>query len=609
MPAARTVQKTWKIGLLAAAVLAIVATAVAAFAVAYARRGTTGPAMVRMTFSPPEGLTLADLDIGGPVAISPDGRQLAFVASGQDGRQLLWVRPLESLEARALPETDGAALPFWSPDSGSIGFFSQGKLKRIQVRGAAPQTLCDAILPRGGTWSRYGEILFAANIGYELYRVPATGGVAVPVPADGINKERKFPAFLPDGRHFVYFGRPQRYGIFIAALDSSGARILLSDYVSITYAPPGYLLALVGPSKGARTGTLMAHPFDPKRLELVGEPSPVAERIEYADGLARGGFSVSDNGTLVYANMKTATTRLTWFDRDGRSIGNVGGTFSYSEPALSPDGKTVTAERVDPEAHTRDLWLIDTGRGVSTRFTFDPADDLKSVWSPEGDRIVFASPRGSPPNLYQKKVSGDEVEERLITSSDNSQPSDWSRDGRLIAYASLNPTSQWDLWLLPMSIAPETDRKPLLYLQSKFNENNGQFSRDGRWLAYVSDQSGINEVYVGTLPKFSVARQISGNGGTKPRWRADGRELFYVAPDGMLMSVGVKPGENFEASAPVALFKTGIPRAGAAGTYAYALNYAVARDGQRFLISVATGQSDTAATNIVINWTAVLSSQ
>jgi hypothetical protein len=372
---------------------------------------------------------------------------------------------------------------------------------------------------------------------------------------------------LPDGRHFVYFARPQRYGIFVATLDASDARLLLSDYVSVDYAT-GYLLGLAG-SKSTRAGTLMAHPFDPARLEVIAEPSPVAERIEYVDGIARGAFSVSENGTLVYANMKMPTTRLTWFDRNGKPIGNVGGSDPYAMPALSPDETKVVAERLDPETRASDLWLIDTARGVSSRSTSDPAGDMKATWSPQGDRIVFASPRGSPPNLYQKHVSGSGMEERLITSPDNSQPSDWSRDGRFLAYASQHPTSQWDLWLLPMSIAPETDRKPVPYLQSEFNENLGQFSPDGRWLAYVSDASGINEVYVGTLPEFSYARQISANGGSRPRWRADGRELFYVAADGMLMAVNLKPGEMFEASAPVALFKTGIPRTGVSGSYGY----------------------------------------
>jgi Tol biopolymer transport system component len=603
--AARPVRKTWKVGLLAVAALALLATAVAAFNVAYARRGPTGAAMTRLTFPTPEGLTLADLDVGGPVVISPDGRQLAFVATGQDGRQLLWVRPLESLEARALPETDGAALPFWSPDSRFIGFFSQGKLKKIQIGGPAPQTLCDATLPRGGTWSRHGEILFAANIGRALYRIPAAGGVAVPVPADGFNAERKWPVFLPDGRHFVYFARPQETGIFVAALDSSKARLLLSDYVSVDYAP-GYLLVLAGSSKSTRAGTLMAHPFDPARLELIAEPSPVAERIEYVDGIGRGAFSVSENGTLVYANMKMPTTRLTWFDRDGRSIGTVGEPAAYSAPSLSPDDVTVAVERLDLETRASDLWLIDTARGVSSRFTSDLAGDWKATWSPQGDRIVFASPRGSPPNLYEKHVSGSGMEERLITSADNSQPSDWSRDGRFLAYASQHPDRKWDLWLLPMSTAPETDRKPVAYLLSESNENLGQFSPDGRWLAYVSDASGINEVYVGTLPKFTFARQISANGGSRPRWRANGRELFYVAADGMLMAVNVKPGEMFEASAPVALFKTGIQRAGASGSYVYTLDYAVASDGQRFLISTAIGQPNAAPTNVFLNWTAAL---
>jgi dipeptidyl aminopeptidase/acylaminoacyl peptidase len=383
----------------------------------------------------------------------------------------------------------------------------------------------------------------------------------------------------------------------------------LSDYIDVAYAEPGYVLGLIGSSQVSRTGTLMAHRFDPERLELIGEPSPVADGIEYANGLARGAFSVSANGILVYTNIiRMPTERLTWFDRDGRPGGNVGGSVAYTEPSLSPDEKTIAAERLDPETRSEDLWLIDTVRGVPSRFTSDPTFENRPVWSPDGDRIVFSSPRGSPPAPFQKQVSGSGTEERLITATiDNSQPTDWSRDGRFLAYSSLHPTKQWDLWLFPMSDA--TDRKPVLYLQSKFNEHIGQFSPDGRWLAYVSDASGINEVYVGTLPQFSIARQVSASGGSQPRWRGDGGELFYVAADGMLMSVAVKAGATFEAGAPVALFKTAIRRVRVSGTYVYTQNYAVTRDGRRFLISAASGQPNTAPTNIILNWTAALRPQ
>ena len=452
-------QGAGKVGWLTSAALVILAFA-AASGVSYVRGAPASAPPVRLEVTPPDGLTPAESDVGGPVAISPDGRHLAFVATGADGRQLLWVRPLDSYSAQALPETDGATQPFWSPDSRSLGFFAQGKLKKIQISGAASQTLCDAILPRGGAWSVHGDILFAASIGYELYRIPAAGGPPVPVPEDGFNTERKFPAFLPDGRHFVYSGRPQKYGIFLAALDSPGARLLLDDYNSVSYAAPGYLLVLIGSSKGARAGTLIAQPFDPDRLEITGEPSVVAERIEYPDGLGRGAFSVSDNGTLVYNNFKTPSNQLTWFDRSGKPQGNVGGSVSYAVPSLSPDEKTVAAMRVDPETRSPDLWLIDLARGVSSRLTDDPAGDSRPTWSPDGDRIVFASPRGLPPNLYLKAVRGG-VEERLFTSTHNTQPTDWSRGSPFLAYVSLHPQTQWDLYLLPMAGAAPADRKPV----------------------------------------------------------------------------------------------------------------------------------------------------
>jgi len=584
----------------AMAALALLVVAAAAFTVAYIRRDSDALSTARFAFSPPDGLTLADIAIGGPVTISPDGQRLAFVATGPDGRQLLWVRPLESLTALALPGTDGGTYPFWSPDSRSIGFFAHRKLKRIQVSGGPPQTLCDGILPRGGTWSRSGTIVFSAGAGRQLYRVSSEGGVAMAVPADGLNEERHWPSFLPDGLHFLYFGRPQKHGIYVAALDSSDAKLLLTDYVSVAYSPPGYLLGLLGSSRGAPAGTLLAQAFDPIRFQVTGGPSPVAEEIRYYSGLGLGAFSVSGNGTIVYESIEKAAT-LIWFDRNGHQLASVGGSVPYGQPSLSSDEKTIAVERVDPVTQDQDLWLVETTREVVSRFTSNPNIDFMPVWAPDGSRVVFASARRAPPNLHQKAVSDARSEELLVKSSFNSQPTDWSRDGRLVVYATLNPKTLWDLWLLPMS--PETDRKPVPFLETEFNEHLGRFSPDGRWLAYVSDESGTNEVYARSFPKGGAIRRISMNGGSEPRWRGNGRELFYLAPDGNLMAVSVKSNASLETGAPTVLFKI---RIGSTHNAGYDVNYTVTRDGQRFLVSTVSEHSNSGSTKIMLNWPAAL---
>jgi eukaryotic-like serine/threonine-protein kinase len=591
------------IRLLAAASIAVL-TIIAAIAIAigYVRRTPTDASTVRWVFSPPDGLTLAAMVVGGPVMISPDGNRVAFVATGRDGKQLLWVRPLESLSAQALPGTDGASYPFWSADSQFVGFFAQRKLKKIDVSGGPPQTLCDAVLPRGGTWNSRGEIVFAAGAGRQMFLVPATGGAAAPLPGDGLNQERYWPLFLPDGRHYVYFGRPQKYGIFVGSIDSSPAKLLLSDYVGAAYAPPGYLVGLLGSSRGAPAGTLLAHPFDLTRLELVGQPVPVAERIQYDSGLARSAFSVSENGTLVYGTRGSSTTQLTWFDRRGNALDTVGGSVAYGQPALSPDEKTLAVERVDPNTQDEDIWLIDMGRNLPSRFTSNPNNiSFLPVWSPNGDRIVFARARGAPPNLYQKVSSGGS-DELLLKSNLNSQPTDWSHDGEFVVYASLDAKSQWDLWYLPMR-GPQEDRHPVPFLQTEFNEHLGRLSPDGRWLAYVSDESGTNEVYVRRFPNADDKTRISLDGGNEPRWDGLGRELFYLAPDARLMAVPVTLGSHAQIGLAVALFKI---RSGPIRNSGFDVNYTVTRNGQRFLASTLTEGAEATSTTIVLNWTATL---
>ena len=556
-----------------------------------------GDSPVRLTFSPPDGLRLADLVDGGPVAISPDGKRLAFVAMGADGPQRVWVRALESLEAQALPGTEGGGYPFWSPDGQSVGFFAQRKLKRTRLAGGLPQTLTEAILPRGGTWSRDDVILFSTGAGRELYWIPAGGGAVTLVPEDGVNRERHWPAFLADGRHFLYFGRPQKHGVYAGSIDAPEPRLLLSDHVSIAYAPPGHLVALRGPSRGAPAGTLLAYPFDAEQIRITGEPAAIAERVRYESGLARGAFTASNDGTLVYTDIDSSSTQLRWFDRSGRTLGHAGGSFAFGQPSLSPDEKTLAVEHVDPITQDQDLWLIDVRRNVPSRFTAQGNNiTFMPVWSPDGAWILFASARGTPPNLYQKKSAGASDDQLLFKSPLNNQPTDWSRDGRLVVYGEMNPRTQWDLWIMPVG-SSEQERRPIPLLQSEFNEHLGRLSPDGQWIAYVSDESGTREVYVRPFQEPGPTRRISAAGGSEPAWRGDGQELFYLAPDGGVMAARVE-----SAAPPVLLFKA---RLGPKRNFGYDVNYAVTRDGQRFVIRTVAVDSAPAATTVILNWRAI----
>jgi Tol biopolymer transport system component len=585
------------------ATLAVLAIAAAAFTVASARRASqqAAPAM-RLTFTPPEGIALPDVRIGGPVTISPDGHYFAFAGNGSDGRQLLWIRALESPDAQPLAGTDGAANPFWSPDSRSIGFFAQEKLKKVQLSGTPPQTLCGAPQSRGGTWSRDDVIVFAAGGGHELSHISARGGMATAIPADGKNVERYFPSFLPDGRHFVYSGRPQKEGIYLAALDSSETTLVLGNYVSVTYVP-GYLLGLVRLSRGGPY-TLMAHPFDSTNYQLTGAAFPVADQVAYYSGPSLGVYSASETGALVYGRNQTSATQLIWFDRKGRALGNIGGAVAYRQPSLSPDEKNVAVVRGGLETEGEDLWLVDTTRQVPSRFTFYGNLNFMPVWSPDGTQIVFASPRESAANLFLKSATTTESEERLFNSAFNSQPTDWSPDGRFIVYASQHPRNGWDLMVLPM--ATDTDRRPEPLVVTPYDEHLGRVSPDGRWLAYVSDESGTFEVYVRRFREPGIGRRISTSGGTAPRWRADGRELFYIDSNRTLMSVPLTSGASLEASAPAMLFRTQIADRGFSEPLKAPLraNYAVTRDGRNFLIDTIIDESDPVPATIVLNWTA-----
>jgi serine/threonine protein kinase len=593
------------LGVVSLALLSIVLLGTAAFVFDRAPQARLDDSAVQLGFAPPAGVTLADSSSGGQVSISPDGRRLAFIAEAPDGTRSLWIRPIDSLDARLLPGTEGASTPFWSPDSGSIAFFAQGRLRRTALGGPV-QTLCDAVQPRGGTWSAAGEILFAANAGRQLYRVAAAGGNPVPLALRQPNDESHQPDFLPDGRHFVYYGRRQRPGIYLGSLDSGDTKLLASGYAGAEYAAPGYLILLAGGPKSETAGALMAQRFDTSRLELVGEPVALADQVAVLPFFANGAFSVSENGRLVFGTRHQTTTQLVWFDRQGNQLQVLRPPGKHSQRLdLSPDETAVAIEMVDPQLNSPDIWLMDTVRGATSRFTFEPQAERFPHWSPDGRRVLFSSPRGGrAPALFLKASSGTSDEVLVAESDFNIQPNGWSPDGRLIVYSSLSPDTQRDLWTIPADPALATqDRKATPYLQTPFNESAGQFSPDGRWMSYVSDESGRWEVYVRAFPDSGVKWQISTQGGIEARWRGDGRELFYVTPDGTLMAVAIDTRGRLQAGVPQELFKA---RFYISGAGAERPSYAATKDGQRFLINAIAAEAEPSSVTVILNWPAAV---
>ncbi|MGH9717638.1 MAG: hypothetical protein ACRD4R_13055, partial [Candidatus Acidiferrales bacterium] len=597
------------------AVAACLAVALAALGWAYAHNvSAPAPAeLTRFEIPVPRKVTLASDDA---FALSPDGRQLAFFSTGADGVQRIWVRALDSLQAHSLPGSESTVtVPslFWSPDSRRIAFSTAGMLKTIDISNGTTETLCDtSALVVGGSWNRDGVIIFGQYPSGGLMRVPANGGPASQLTAPDPSREADvFPSFLPDGRHFIYLRASinrANSGVYIGSLDAKPAEQSSKRLVATTYGP--VYVPFSGPGFGqlmfmTQDRTLMAQPFDARRLDLTGEPVPVAEQI--GSFLSSGLFSASANGVLAYKTDVGGVSRLTWFDQQGKVLGTAGEPGVYDTISLSPNGTQAVVSRADDPLDTRveTLWLVDFSRGTSTRFTFGSSSATLGAWSPHGNRIIFSSNRSGEYDLYQKLASGVTPEEVLLKSSDDKWLNSWSHDGHFLLYQSTGESTKAtkeDLWVLPL----EGDKKPFLFESTGPNNDDGQFSPDGHLIAYVSNESGRDEIYVRTFsPATTVIAAATGGkwlistaGGTEPRWRGDGKELYYLAPDDMLMAVDISDSPEFRAGEPKPLFQA--PRHLA---YVSENHWDVTRDGKRFLFAA---QSTEAPFTVVLNWQAAL---
>ena len=537
------------------------------------------PEVVKFEVGPPEKGSFTNW-----MSLSPDGKKIAYTARGDDGQVQLWVRPLDSLDAKPITATAGNAVPFWSPDSRSIGYHLSGKLRRIDAAGGPSQALCDASTNfMGGAWSADGTILFGGPEG--LQKVSANGGVAEKVTSRDESKQEighDSPEFLPDGRHFLYHGRAasrENAGIYVGSLDDAKlkTRVMVSE-VNGLYAS-GFLLF-------ERERALMAQPFDAANLKLTGEPVLLADPI----GRMTGNFlnAMVSETTLIYRSSSIADVRqLTWVDREGKTQTPVTMPAAWANVRLSSDATRAVIRGQDAQGDV-DVWMVDLSRALPTRFTFDKAADNYPVWSPDNSRVVFRSLRNGDGDLYWKAANGTMNEEVLLKSSENKTPTDWSRNGSLL-YTVTNSKTKNDVWVLPM----EGEKKPRPFLVTDFDEGAARFSPDGRFVAYQSNETGNDEVYVRSFPDGGGKWQVSKGGGQTPAWSRDGKQLFY-SMSARLYAVDVTTAPAFQSSEPRTVY-----------TMLDGGEWDVAPDG-RFLVVQSSAQNAAAPIKVVLNWQAGL---
>ena len=579
------------------AALAVTAIIAAALGILYARRPAADERVTRTYIKPMANSSFIFSGTAAGFALSPDGRLLAYVASTPDGKSVLWLRPLDSLQAQPLPGTDGATYPFWAPDSRFIGFFAGGKLKKIDSSGGPPFTICDASDGRGATWNQDGNILFTPSVNANIFLVSSSGGPLSPVTTRDQTKNEtthRWPYFLPDGRHFLYWSgsvfAPRTSltnSVMLGSLDSKQSTFLVHSHTNGIYAS-GHILFM-------RQYTLMAQPFDARSLQLTGDAVPIADPVQEGRSVAKGVFSTSTDDMLAYVEGASGADRqLEWFDRSGKQVGAVPGADAYAGVRISPDGNRLVYY-LDSAGY--DVWSYDLARNVKTALTFGAGAGQGNnypVWSPDGHRIIYASYRDGKYGLYQKAADGSGAEEPILEAVGRIRfPTDWSPDGKFLTYIE-GAQGGWSIWMLPL----DGKRDPYLFHASQFAEREASFSPDGKWVAYCSNESGDYKVYVVPFPGAGGKWQVSPQGGCGPRWRRDGKEIFYISSDNKMMATEVKSSaSSFEIGSTHELFAT--------RPYGVFGRFDVSADGQRFAIPFEAGQP-TAAITLVVNWPAEL---
>ena len=533
------------------------------------------------------------------VALSPDGRTLALVAySDQANKNMIWIHQIGGRGATVLPGTEGAAYPFWSPDARSLGFFAQSKLKTIDIAsGRAPRVLADATFGRGGTWNRDGVILFATNVWTGLSRISSSGGTPVqittPDPAQ-FQVSHRWPVFLPDGRHYIYLacnfsGYLDKNFIVLGSLDSNEKRNLVNASTNALYADPGYLLFW-------RDNALVAQRFDLRNYAVSGEPHIVNDAVHYIPQVNFAVFAASGN-TLVAqtgGGKGAAPSQLTWFDRSGKQLGTVGPPALLANPRLSPDQRRVAVDQIDNDGRHINPWIYDVSGNTSSRLSFGSGLQEGPIWSPNGKQIVYATNEDLAFSLNERNSDGSGTAEKILDLKSAYQtPWDWSRDGKYIL-----ARKDGELWYMTTA-----DRQAHPLLQKPWQIRNAQFSPDGKFVAYASDETGSSEIFVSPFQDFNSKWQASRGGGEEPRWRSDGRELFYLAPDRKLVAVSIKTSPALEVGQPVPLFLTS-PQPPVSALQFF--SYDVSSDGQKFLINTRSATSSAAPLSVMLNWSSEL---
>ena len=592
-PAPRTQRRIPRLWIAANAALAGALVA-AIVGLVYVNKPAPEVQVLQTTILPPVGGAFVFEGPNGGTVLSPDGRSVAFIVRVGKVTQL-WMRSLDSLTAKPLLGTEDASFAFWSPDSQNLGFFASGKLKRIAAAGGPTQTLCDIDFNRGGSWSKQNVIIFSKVDG-EIYRISASGGSPQQVTNLSASRHElthRWPSFLPDGNHFLFMASPlgsmNKENMFrLGSLDGKDDKVLFQGSSPIMYAL-GQVLYL-------NEKTLMARPFDLSKLEFTGDAVPIVDGVQFDPLWSNGLFSVSQNGLLVYQEGESLTTySLLVFDREGKQLSKIGEPAPYFVPSFSPDGKRLLYDEFDASVGKIDMRIRELASGEAALVTSDPRP-LNPVWSPDGERIAYSGLKTGAPAIYIRPANAMGVEQKRWTPKDElASPYDWTPDGKFLIVTE-RPFGAGKSRIALLTVASDDDPKPILEVQGA-NIDSGRVSPDGKWILYRSDESGRNEIYISSFPKPEGKLQISSLGGSSPRWRRDGKEVYYLAPDHKLMAAEVGNADgSIRVGAIRTLFQTAV-----------ALDmYDAAAAGDRFVVdSLGSGQSP-APLNLVVNWTAEL---